>query len=108
MRTPFLRNVYQYNTGGVFKLIYTTVAWRMTSYGQSVSRRVLAWVRDIREAILEPKRASTPGYTRLPRLWVMYTGTIPVMYLSLHTPPLLICRKHLVRAKYGQACVGMV
>ena len=61
------------------------------------------------EAIVEPLRASTPGDTCASPLCAMYARAIPaVVFLNLHTPPLLICFMHLVRANYEQACVGMV
>ena len=79
-----------------------------TSYGKSMSRRVLAWARVIVEAIVEPKRASTPGDTYA-SLDAFCGGTMPAeLYLSLHTPSIHIFRMHLVREKYEQVCVGMV
>ena len=44
------------------------------------SRSMLAWSRAFTEAIVEPKRASTPGDTRLPRVqarrWQFITGGV--------------------------------
>ena len=72
-------------------------------------RRVLAWCKAIMEAMVEPKRASTPGDMRLPRARAVYVSlltvvclslnTPPVGYLSLNTPPSLVHRTYVVRAK---------
>ena len=71
-----------------------------TSFGQSMSRRVLAWSRDFMEAIVEPERASTPGDARFPRAQALYISFLPVVYLSSNKPPPLVRRTYLVREKY--------
>ena len=56
----------------------------------------------------KPKRASTPGDT-CPPPCAMYASTvIPVVYLRLYSPPLLVGRMHLVRAKIEQSWIDMV
>ena len=65
VRISSSRNVWQYNAGGVFNLArfihHVFLLAACTSYGQSMSRRVLAWSRASTEA-------TTPGDTRLPRV----------------------------------------
>ena len=61
------------------------------------------------EGMMEPERASAPRDTRMSRAChacqfitaVVYLSldTEAVVYLGLCTPPLLVCRTHLVRAK---------
>ena len=49
------------------------------------------------EAIVELKRASTPGDTCAPPLCAMYASIEPVVSLSLRTTPLTcVCRPNLV------------
>ena len=60
------------------------------------------------EAIMKLERASTPSDTRMSRACCTCQFITAVVYLSLCTPPLLVCRTRLVRSKREQVCVGMV
>ena len=86
-------------TGGVC-YTYTTAA--RSSHGSRTGKQLtgarghglgLSW-----KLSWSPKRASTPGDTCAPSLCPRCASTLSVVYLSLYTPPLLICRMHLVRA----------
>lgn len=68
-----------------------------TSCGQNTSRCTWAWSRAITEAILETKRANTPEIRAYLHFCAMCASTMPVVYLTLYTPPPLIRRMHLVR-----------
>ena len=82
MRASSLRIVCQCNNTGVY---YACIHHRFlfAAYfldGKRMGKRVSTWSRIFMQAIVEPKRASTPGDTRLPRAQAVNVSLLPMVY----------------------------
>ena len=69
---------------------------------------VLAWCRAIMGAIVELKRAHSPGDTCGSTAVTTYVSTLPVAYASFFSPMLPVRHPYIVPAEDSQEYVGLV